>query len=217
VSDADRVIPHGPHPSGTSRERAVRRLVVARFASIARSMAASVALIDLIYRRTDGSSTLLAVTSICTMGAAGLFAPFGGLIADRWNRRKVMIASDVAGAALYLALAFTQRVWAILALALLTAIASTPFRAASTAAIPALVGDDSQIARANGRLALGSNLGLTLGPAFGGVLVQSNDARWVFVINAASFLISAAVVASDTGAVRRCPRAAQPEHSEQAV
>lgn len=194
MSDAGNEIPADLPASGTPPAVAIRRLAVARFASVAGSLAASTALIDLIYRRTDGSTAHLAMTTLCTMGVAGAFAPLGGVVADRWSRKRAMIVSDLTGAALFLAMALARPVWALIALALLGAIASTPFRAASTAAVPSLVRDESQLARANGRLALGSNLGITLGPAIGGLLVEVIDARWVFVLNSVSYLASAAIV-----------------------
>jgi predicted MFS family arabinose efflux permease len=175
---------------------AVRRLAIARFISTLGSMAAYTALIDLIWRKTDGSTVLLSVTILLTMGAQGLFGPIGGAIADRWDRKRVLIASDVAGAALFVALAFVHVPWAIMLVALLTSIARTPFRAGSVAAIPNLVEDETLIAKANGWMSIGANLGITVGPAVGGILVGSIGAGSVFVLNAASFIASAALVAS---------------------
>jgi predicted MFS family arabinose efflux permease len=85
-------------------------------------------------------------------------------------------------------------VWLILTVALLTAAAAAPFGAGSTAAIPNLVQDEALIARANGRLGVGTTLGITLGPAIGGVLVGWIGAGPVFVLNAVSFAVSAAFV-----------------------
>lgn len=173
---------------------AIRRLAVARFISVAGSMAAYTALIDLVFRRTDGSAIALSLTTILTMGAVGIFGPVGGIIADRWDRKRAMVASDLVGGALFAVLAFVGPIWLILVVALLTAVASTPFRAGSTASIPNLVGDPELIAKANGRLAIGTNLGITLGPTLGGVLVGAIGAGPVFLLNAASFAISAVLV-----------------------
>ena len=84
--------------------------------------------------------------------------------------------------------------WLILTVAFLTAAAATPFRAGSVAAIPNLVEDEALIARANGRLWIGTTLGITLGPAIGGVLVGWIGAGPVFVLNALSFAVTAAMV-----------------------
>ena len=115
-------------------------------------------------------------------------------MADRWNRKRAMIASDLAGGALFALMALVEPVWAILSVALLTAAAAAPFRAGSSAAIPSIVGDESRIAHANGYLAVGQNLGITLGPAVGGALVGTLGAGPVFLLNAASFFLSAVLV-----------------------
>jgi predicted MFS family arabinose efflux permease len=173
---------------------AILRLAVARFISVGGSMAAYTALIDLIFRRAHGSTVVLSLTVLLTMGAVGVFSPIGGLVADRWDRRRAMIASDLVGGALFLALAFVGPVWLILTVALLTAAAAAPFGAGSTAAIPNLVQDEALIARANARLWIGTTLGITLGPAIGGLLADRVGAGPVFVLNAVSFAGSAALV-----------------------
>jgi predicted MFS family arabinose efflux permease len=173
---------------------AIRRLSVARFISVFGSMAAYTALIDLVWRKSNGSTVLLSLTILLTIGAVGLFEPLGGLVADRWDRKRALIASDLASAALFVLLALVDAPWLILLVALLTAIARTPFHAGSVAAIPNLVRDDAMIAKANGWIAIGSNLGITIGPALGGILVGSVGAGPVFVLNAASFVVSAVMV-----------------------
>ena len=173
---------------------AIRRLAVARFISVGGSFAAYTALIDLVFRRTHGSTVILSLTVILTMGASGFFSPIGGVVADRWDRKRAMIASDLASGALFVVLASVGPTWLILTVAFLTAAAATPFRAGSVAAIPNLVEDEALIARANGRLWIGTTLGITLGPAIGGVLVGWIGAGPVFVLNALSFAVSAAMV-----------------------
>jgi predicted MFS family arabinose efflux permease len=173
---------------------AIRRLAVARFISVGGSMAAYTALIDLVFRRTHGSTVALSLTILLTMGASGFFSPIGGVVADRWDRKRAMIASDLASGALFVVLAFVGPTWLILSVAFLTAVAATPFRAGSTAAIPNIVQDEALIARANGHLWIGTTLGITLGPAIGGVLVGWIGAGPVFVLNALSFAVSAAIV-----------------------
>ena len=138
---------------------AVRRLAVARCISVAGSMAAYTALIDLVFRRTHGSTAYLSATILLTIGAVGLLEPVGGAVADRFDRKRVLIWSDLVSAALFVVLALVHAPWQLLAVALLTAVAETPFRAGSVAAVPNLVADDELIAKANGWIGVGSNLG----------------------------------------------------------
>jgi predicted MFS family arabinose efflux permease len=173
---------------------AIRRLAIGRFISVAGSLAAYTALIDLVFRRTNGSPVALSITILLTIGATGIFGPFGGLLADRWDRKLAMVASDLAGAVLFAVMALIGPTEVIVGVALLTAIASTPFRAGSTAAIPSLVDDDALVAKANSWLGVGANLGIVFGPAIGGVLTASLGAAPVFLLNAASFVVSGALV-----------------------
>lgn len=80
-------------------------------------------------------------------------------------------------------------------IAFLSALAEAPFWPASTAAIPNLVPPD-QVSWANSLVAIGRNVGIMVGPAIGGILLAAVGAPWVFAINAASFVLSAALVVS---------------------
>lgn len=173
---------------------AIRRLALARFISVVGSMAAYTALVDLVYGKTGGSAGWLAATLLLTIGAVGLFEPVGGLVADRVDRKAALIWSDLIGAALFVVLALVGAPWPLLTVALLTAIAETPFRAGSVAAIPNLVQDEALIAKANGWVGVGANLGITVGPALGGLLASHLGAGPVFVLNGASFVVSALLV-----------------------
>ena len=178
----------------TPPDAAIRRLALARLVSGIGSMAAYTALVDLVFTRSGGSPVAVSVAVLATIGAVGLLGPIGGFVADRWDRKRAMVASDLAGAALFGVLAIVDPLWLLLGIAFLTALASTPFRAGSIAAIPNLVGDPSRLAAANSRLAVAANLGIVLGPGLGGVLVGVIGAGPVFVLNAASFVVSAWLV-----------------------
>jgi DHA3 family macrolide efflux protein-like MFS transporter len=175
----------------------VRRLALARLISLTGGAAAYLALNFVIYEKT-GSATWVAVALILTFGALGLASPFAGALGDKFDRRMVMIVSDLAGAAVFLAMAFVEDPGVLVALAFLAALAEAPFLAASTAAIPNLV-DEDQIGYANGLIALGRNAGIVLGPVLGGVLVASVGGGAVFASNAVSFVLSALLVASVRG------------------
>jgi MFS family permease len=178
----------------TPPDVAIRRLAASRFISVTGSMAAYTALIDLVYVETDGSTLFLSLTILLTIGAVGLFEPLGAFVADRWDRKRALIWSDLIGTSLFALLALTREPVVLLGVALLTAIAETPFRAGSVAAIPNMVEDERLIAKANGWVGVGSNLGITIGPALGGLLVAWLGASWVFLLNAGSFVVSAGLV-----------------------
>ena len=182
----------------TDRPRsAVRRLALARLISITGGAAAFAALNFTIYERT-GSAAWLSASLLLTFGASGLFAPLGGMLGDRFDRRRVMIASDLAGAAAFAAMAFVEDPALLLAIGFVTAVVETPFWSASQAAIPNLVSKD-ELPWANGLLQLGANAGIMLGPAVGGVLLAVIGSGMVFGLNALSFVLSALVVATVRG------------------
>jgi len=175
----------------------VRRLAVARLISITGGAAAYLALNYTIYRRT-GSATWVAAALFLTFGTIGFVSPFAGMLGDRFDRRRVMIASDLAGAACFFAMALVHAPWLLLTFAFLSAVAEAPFLSASSAAIPNLV-EDEDLSWANGMVALGRNAGILMGPLIGGVLVASIGGGLVFAVNAVTFLVSASLVATVHG------------------
>ena len=154
--------------------------------------AAYIALMVAIYDST-GSAAWMSATLLLTWGATGVLTPFGGALGDRFDRRKVMIASDLAAGASIACLALTTTPAIMLAIALVSAAAQAPFFSASTASVPNLVQAD-EIAWANGTVAVGRNAGQVLGPVLGGTLVGVIDPAGVFLLNAACFAASAALV-----------------------
>ncbi len=179
-----------------SARTAVHRLAIARLISVMGGAAAYTALMSTIFERTGGSPAWLSGTLLLTFGVGGLVGPFAGHLGDRFDRRTVMIVSELAGAVAFTAMALVDSPAALLAFAFASAIADQPFYSASRAAIPNLVEDDSQIAWANSWVTLGVNAGIMIGPVLGGVLASAVGARWVFAANAVTFLVSVALVRS---------------------
>ena len=179
----------------TEPRTAVRRLALARVISVTGSAAAYTALMFEIYDQT-GSSVWLAASLLVTEGVSGLVGPFASVLGDRFDRRTVMIVSDLAAAACFAGMAMVASAPGPLVLiAFLSALAEAPFWPASTAAIPNLVPPD-QVSWANSLVAIGRNVGIMVGPAIGGILLAAVGAPWVFAINAVSFVLSAALVVS---------------------
>jgi len=180
-----------------TNRRAIRRLAVARLVTITGSWAANVAMAYVIYQRT-GSAIWLSVLYLLTFGVMGFVNPFAGALADRVDRRKLMIASELLGSLAWGALVFVRAPWLMIALAFLGAFAHSPFPAASGAAIPNLASKDD-LAWANSLISLGRSIGATVGPAIGGLLVAVAGGPVTFGLNAVSFLVSAALIWSATG------------------
>lgn len=181
----------------TSSRAAVRRLALARLISLTGGAAAYLALNFLIYERTH-SATWVAAALFLTFGTIGFVSPFAGALGDRFNRQRVMIASDLAAAVCFFGMALVHDPGVLLVFAFCSAAAEAPFLSSSSAAIPNLVGEDD-LAWANSMVTLGRNAGILLGPLLGGLLVASIGAGAVFALNAVTFLASAALVATTHG------------------
>ena len=126
-------------------------------------------------------------------------APFVATLADRLPRRTVMIACDltrfvlVAGAALCLYAGTPS--WPVFGLAGLASLAGAAFRPAQNAWMPALADSPEELTAANGAASTLESLSFFFGPALGAFLLTLTDVPTVFMLNAATFLWSAALVA----------------------
>jgi MFS family permease len=128
--------------------------------------------------------------------ASVVSAPFAGWIGDRFDRRRVLVTSDLAAAGVSVAMALAGDARALVPLIALGTIAQSAFEPASAAALPNVV-DAQDVPRANALVATTSSAGFLLGPLLGGVVLGVGaSASTVFVVNAATFLVSAALVLS---------------------
>ncbi len=177
---------------------AIHRLSVARLVSLVGTQAAYIALIALIYDKSDGSGVWIAAALVAGLGARVLSAPWAGALGDYFDRRLVMIASDLAAAACFVALSQFDSLPLLVALAAVAGVAEAPFGAASGALVSMLVSEERR-GWANGTLSMGSAGGNLIGAALGGVFVATAGASGAFLINAGSFVVSAALAASISG------------------
>ena len=125
-----------------------------------------------------------------------LFALVGGVVGDRLSRQKLMLASDLARAAVQtvaaaLLIAGEAEIWHLAVLAALYGAAEAFFRPAAGGLIPRLVPDE-HLMQANSLIAMSQSAGIVLGPALAGVLIALFGAGSAIAIDAVSFLASAA-------------------------
>ncbi|MEP7059674.1 MAG: MFS transporter [Actinomycetota bacterium] len=174
-----------------SARSAVYRLAIARGISITGGAAAFTALLFAVYERTHHDPVWVAAALILTFGMAGVLGWFAGTLGDRFDRRVVMILSELSGAAVFAAMALVHAPVLLIAFGFAAAVAESPFWSASGAAVPALVDEPKEIEHANSLVQIGVNSGIFLGPALGGVLLGVIGPNWIFAANAATFLVSA--------------------------
>jgi predicted MFS family arabinose efflux permease len=185
-----------PSTARTTRT-AARRVAAAQLISLTGSEAAFTALVVAVYNRTHSPSWISAVLLVA-FWTGGLLTPFAGSLGDRFDRRVVVISADLAGAAAFALLAFAHSPWALLLLTFLDAAAASPTFPALSAAVPNLAAPED-LAWANGTISFGHNVGHVAGPALGGLIAATAGPTAVFLANAVSFVVSAALIASVKG------------------
>jgi MFS family permease len=104
-----------------------------------------------------------------------------------------MIAADALRVGVFAALPFAPNAATVVALALVAGLANGFFRPAVYAGVPNLVPED-ELPRANALLQSVENLSWAIGPLVGGVLTAASGPSAAYAINAASFLVSIALV-----------------------
>jgi predicted MFS family arabinose efflux permease len=161
------------------------------------SRIAAVALSFLIYERT-GSALWLAGTLFFTFGVTGFLTPLAGKIADRYDRRAVMIASDLLSLATWLLLVFVRAPILLASIGFVASVVALPFQFAASAAIPNIV-DEDDLPWANGLMSAAHSTATLAGPAIGGALYALGGAGLAFAVNACSFGLSALLAWSVRG------------------
>src|SRR5688572_22280471 len=110
----------------TPPKTAVRRLAAGRLISVTGGAAAYTALGFTIWDQTH-SAWMQSLSLLLTFGVAGLLGPLGGALGDRFDRRRVMVISELVAASFFAAMAFAGDPGLLIALAFGSAIAELPF------------------------------------------------------------------------------------------
>jgi MFS family permease len=120
-------------------------------------------------------------------------SPLAGVLADRVDRRVVLVASDLARAVLVLGLAFARDLATIYVLVFLMGLARAFFNPTVRAAFPSVVGGGN-LTRANALISGTFSVSETVGPALGGLLVATVGLDAAFILDAVTYLISAVLL-----------------------
>ncbi len=151
----------------------------------------SVAQSWLVYRLT-GSALLLGSVGFASQVPVFLFAPLGGIVADRSNRQRVVIGTQVASMVLAfilsaLTLSHRVQVWHVFVLAALLGVVNAFDIPGRQSFLVDMVGKDDLM----NAIALNSSMfngALVVGPAVAGVLVAKIGEGWCFFANAVSYI-----------------------------
>jgi predicted MFS family arabinose efflux permease len=180
------------------RARDLRLLLSGLAASQAGDWLYNLALLALVYERT-GSSAWVGLVTAARVVPIVVLGPLGGVVADRLDRRRLMIGSDLVRAACMAALAGVAVSGAPIVLAPLLAALATAAGAAYpssvVAVVPRLVSDEDLPAANAARVSI-THICVIAGPVLGAVLLLLGSVAIAFAVNGATFLVGAVVVAA---------------------
>ncbi|HYX29273.1 MAG TPA: MFS transporter [Pyrinomonadaceae bacterium] len=151
----------------------------------------------LVYRLT-GSALLLGVVGFAGQIPSFILAPFAGVLVDRWNRHRLLVATQVLALVQSLVLAVLTlsgviKIWHVIALSVFQGLINAFDMPARQAFVVEMVERREDLANA---IALNSsmvNAARLLGPSIGGVVIAAVGEGWCFMADAISYL---AVIAS---------------------
>jgi MFS family permease len=160
-----------------------------------------------IIQNLTGSGRAIGLLLVARFVPSFVFGSLSGVVADRFSRRTIMIVSDLLRALVVLGFLFVRRadqLWIVYVLTVLQLALSTFFEPAKTAVIPSIV-SDRELVPANAISSVTWSAMLTLGAAIGGVVTGRFGTDVAFILDALTYLLSAALIAS-VRLPKRAPR-----------
>ena len=179
------------------RNRSFRQLWLGQVVSQMGDWFDTIALYTIILKLT-GSGRDVGLLLVARFVPSFFFGPISGVIADRFSRQHIMIVSDILRAVVVLGFLFVRRpdqLWIIYVLTVFQLGLSTFFEPAKTAAIPSIV-EDRELVAANAISSVTWSAMLTLGAAIGGFITGLFGTDVAFILDAVTYLLSAALIAS---------------------
>jgi MFS family permease len=183
---------------GILRRRTFRNIFAARAVSLLGTSMAPAALAFAVLGQPGGSAGKLGIVMAGRSVAQVVFLVFGGALADRFPRYRIMVGSDLLafaaqGAIAGLFIARTAPLGLLAGLSVLNGAANALFIPASRGLIPQIVGA-AELQSANALIRLSQNAASLAGAAVSGALIVAVGAGWALGIDAATFLTSAVLV-----------------------
>ncbi len=177
--------------------RDFRRLYLARLVSFAGDWFLVVPLVGLVYETSDSPFMAAATVAIRALPPL-LLSPVTGFVSDRFDRKMVLVVTDIIRAGLaisLLAASMFDGVWFPLTIAMLDGAGASFFYPASGAALPNVV-SPRDLAPANVMMSSAWGAMAALGAALGGAVSVALSRDTAFIVNAVSFIVSAGLIAS---------------------
>lgn len=177
------------------RNPAFARLYVAQLLSFGGDWFATVALLGLALEFTD-STTVASLVLVLQTAPFFLASPYAGVLADRVDRRKLLIASDVGRAVVALGFLLARdasTLWIALVCVALLSVGAAFFEPTATASLPNLV-EKEDLPAANALIGAAWGTMLAVGAGLGGLVAGLVGRDAAFLVNALSFAVSALLI-----------------------
>jgi MFS family permease len=183
---------------GLLANRPLVRLLGGEFVSSIGDWLYLVALLIVVYEGSGADAVLLGVVGAARVLPYVLLSIPAGIVADRFDRRLVLLVTDVARGLIMVVMAWLVAVdgpvWAVVVLAMLATCFSSFFGPAIGSYLPMLVRDERELGPANSAWSTLDNLAFVVGPAIGGLLIAASGLSLAFLLNAVSFGVIAVVL-----------------------
>jgi MFS family permease len=173
------------------RRRNFALLWIAQFVSTMGSGLTAVAASILVYRLT-GSAWSVGLMLLATALPGLLVGLIAGVVVDRFDRKRIMIAANLICALLIAAIPFVLPLgsgWLYLLVALSSAVGQ--FFAPAQASVLPETAPDQELAAANAMMTISQYGALTIGYAAAGLIASLTSIAWAFYLDALSFVLSA--------------------------
>ena len=209
MADVTEIAPEGEQPPGRRmlgetrdsitavfRNRNMRRIQLALAGSEVGDWAYATAVA--VWAYDVGGPQAVGVWVAIRLGLSAVLAPFGASLADKMDRRRLMLLTDLVRAVLVggaaLVLLVDGPAWAVFVMATLVSLLVTPFMVAQRALLPSLAERPEELTAANGTASTIDSLSSFVGPALGASMLAVTSVEAVFGFNVLTFLWSMALV-----------------------
>ncbi|MGH7519526.1 MAG: MFS transporter, partial [Gemmatimonadales bacterium] len=181
-------------PPGLLANPALRRLFLAQVASLLGSGVTSVALAAFAYDLVGGRATVVVGTALSLRILAFVtLSLIAGVLADRVDRKRLLVGADLVRVALLGLFPFVDAVWQVYALIFAVNAATAFFTPAFEASIPEVVGP-AHYTRALSLSRVAVDLEAVGGPLVAGALIAAVGVRWTFWFDGLTYLVSAGLL-----------------------
>ena len=155
--------------------------------------------IPIMVERLTGSALLVGLSVISSALPMLVLGPVAGVFVDRWDRKRTMVLCDILRAVLVLAcltVRSPEQVWIYFVIGFLMSCVSRFFFPAQNAVLPLVVKDKDDLLAANGLMQIVQTAGFLIGPAMAGFTIGLWGEQVAFLVDSATYLVSAAAIST---------------------